>query len=181
MCLNERGNSWDRNEGHLDFVLRPLIDPPPWQLSLDCSQLPWCLVTKFAFIATKLFTHMLYYSLLTHRFFPPGIPTDEEQATGLERRTLQALKQGKVSFWSIIFWYRSSQNFAMAHQKALTSWLGPFTTTTTFRMFLLTITLIIIYSFFFLIKKIHFFAFYGISLAANQKNSIKNSIKIFFS
>ncbi|KAK5603001.1 Cytochrome c oxidase subunit 5B [Crenichthys baileyi] len=24
-----------------------------------------------------------------------GIPTDEEQATGLERRTLQALKQGK--------------------------------------------------------------------------------------
>lgn len=25
-----------------------------------------------------------------------GIPTDEEQATGLERRALQALKHGKV-------------------------------------------------------------------------------------
>lgn len=30
-------------------------------------------------------------------FFPfSGIPTDEEQATGLERRSLQALKHGKV-------------------------------------------------------------------------------------
>ncbi|XP_006799050.1 cytochrome c oxidase subunit 5B, mitochondrial [Neolamprologus brichardi] len=33
----------------------------------------------------------LHRSMATVR----GIPTDEEQATGLERRTLQALKQGK--------------------------------------------------------------------------------------
>ena len=26
----------------------------------------------------------------------PGVPTDDEQATGLERRALQALKKGKV-------------------------------------------------------------------------------------
>lgn len=29
-----------------------------------------------------------------------GIPTDEEQATGLERRALQALKHGKVGYYT---------------------------------------------------------------------------------
>lgn len=28
----------------------------------------------------------------------PGVPTDDEQATGLERRALQALKKGKVLY-----------------------------------------------------------------------------------
>lgn len=43
-------------------------------------------------------------------FFPPGIPTDEEQATGLERRALQALKHGKVVF---------STQFPFAHTSHL--------------------------------------------------------------
>lgn len=41
-----------------------------------------------------------------------GIPTDEEQATGLERRTLQALKLGKVGYYTrkytVLYLYKYS-------------------------------------------------------------------------
>uniref|UniRef100_A0A3P8QPN9 Cytochrome c oxidase subunit 5B, mitochondrial n=1 Tax=Astatotilapia calliptera TaxID=8154 RepID=A0A3P8QPN9_ASTCA len=38
---------------------------------------------------------LVFLVISVRRPYARGIPTDEEQATGLERRTLQALKQGK--------------------------------------------------------------------------------------
>lgn len=44
-------------------------------------------------------------------FIFPGIPTDDEQATGLERRALQALKRGKVgSAHTVDISHRKSPN-----------------------------------------------------------------------
>lgn len=64
----------------------------------------------------KVTSYVLIFILIFPFPPPPGIPTDDEQATGLERRALQALKRGKVgSAHTVDISNRTSPNVLFPH------------------------------------------------------------------
>lgn len=65
-----------------------------WHGSLTVVYVLNNLAIGFSGLQFEINDLLLYYVILS------GVPTDEEQATGLERRALQALKHGKVVYYT---------------------------------------------------------------------------------